>query len=233
MKVFNTVLALLIWQAGADSVRRRGNNDSGEASLHEDESVLWSRFLAADVALSVPTVAPTLAPVTSTPAPDPSGSAAPTPSPVESTPAPTPVPDGAPTPAPAPPSPTVEPTLAPTDIPTVSPTVPFEIQNEKVTCISVIDESNGQSNGFVAKWQNLRQEFEERPFCLLQPQRNGSPGKGALDIPDAFEADELTQYDNVTRDAEDRTDPSDWYNKCDLQQQRDMGITRVGKLVCQ
>lgn len=169
-----------------------------------------------------PTVAP---PTSSPPTPVPIATAEPTPAPLSTPAPPTPVPIATAEPTPAPLS-----TPAP---PTPQPTISVEQQNEIVTCISVIDESTtigGRPREFNDEWQSLRQQFPERPFCLLQPQRpNGTPTKEALGIPEAFEDDNITKYTNVSRGDADESSPSNWYLECNLQEQRDMDITWVGE----
>jgi hypothetical protein len=52
-----------------------------------------------------------------------------------------------------------------------------------------------------------------------------------LDIPDAFDLDTLAKYENVSRNTADMTNPSDWYESCGLEQQKEKGITRVGEFI--
>jgi hypothetical protein len=68
---------------------------------------------------------------------------------------------------------------------------------------------------------------------LLQPQEtDGTPfSKTSLDIPDAFDLNTGAKYENVSRDTADITNPSDWYELCGLEQQKDKGVTRVSEFI--
>ena len=119
---------------------------------------------------------------------------------------------------------------APSTFPSAPPTISIETQNQIVTCISVIDESGGQPNNFDVKWDDLRTVYPDRPFCLLQPQYpDGTPTNDTLDIPPQFYNESLSIYEPVSRNAQDASNRSDWYNICGLAEQRQKGINRVGK----
>jgi hypothetical protein len=127
------------------------------------------------------------------------------------------------------PSLSIAPSLSPSmsAAPTASPTFSLSAQNELVTCISVIDESDGQN--FEARWAELRETYPDRPFCLLQPNLLGGPVKSRVHIPPAFSAYNTTNlYSAVVRD-NGSLQPDDWFDICDMESQKKMGITRVGK----
>lgn len=139
------------------------------------------------------------------------------------------IPIFSPSPSVAPPSPapsvSVQPSSSPTksQMPSVSPRPSrgTEEQNALVTCVMVIDENDADS--FVdSAWQNFRNRFPSRPFCLLQPGEFSGP----LSIPADFSQTDST-YSRVTRDADDRTNPSDWFSICGLESQKQNGITNV------
>ena len=121
-----------------------------------------------------------------------------------------------------------DPTLAPT----LRPTLDLVAQNELITCISVIDETDPfviDNNGL---WDELRETYPERPFCLLQPnQPYGFPGNERLYRPPAFTNDDMTIFHNVTRDNGYSELTSDWYSLCNLDEARERGLTRVALFV--
>ena len=130
--------------------------------------------------------------------------------------------------------PSIQPSSAPTihsDIPSIQPserpalTTPFptrsiEAQDELVTCISVIDEND--SKNVENDWNDLREKFPDRPFCLLQP-----GASGGLSFPSTYFDDPRNIFSNVTRDSQDATNPSDWYNICNLNAGKLQGLTNV------
>ena len=126
-------------------------------------------------------------------------------------------------------------TPAPTVSPTLRPTVSKEVQDQLVTCVSVIDETNIAS--FAALWNNLRNEYPDRPFCLLQPVP--TPEENVeLQIPDAFFDDpSLNTWEYIPREDAFAGDPlppgvvpdaNNWYNLCNLEARKQLGITKVG-----
>jgi hypothetical protein len=108
---------------------------------------------------------------------------------------------------------------------TNAPELPEEVQNELITCIAVIDEnSNFNQISVDAKWEELREQFPDRRFCLLQP----TPARDVLLIPTGFFESNLNTYQEVNRDAANTANPSDWFQICGLSTELEMGITRVG-----
>ena len=64
------------------------------------------------------------------------------------------------------------------------------------------------------KWDDFRNKYPARPFCLLVPEEDGY---GILTPPDNFLSDSLTTVEfNITRDKNDTTKISDWVDKCGL-----------------
>lgn len=104
--------------------------------------------------------------------------------------------------------------------------------NILLTCISVIDESNGgpSSAELESNWEQFRAEYPGRPFCLLQPEPNG---KSDLKIPPAFEADVLATYATVTRDYGDTAPEriTDWFDLCGLDLSKQLGIDKVAVFI--
>jgi hypothetical protein len=102
--------------------------------------------------------------------------------------------------------------------------LPPDVQNNVVTCVSVIDENDGKPVD--TAWLAFRTRYPDRPFCLLHPPTNvGSP----LSIPATFNNDTANVYAAVTRDASD-VDPatrSDWFTICNLADSRARGLTNV------
>jgi len=108
--------------------------------------------------------------------------------------------------------------------PTPFPSLPPEEQDKFVTCISVIDEND--SKNVEDDWNELRMgEFRDRPFCLLRPIPPGAGG--GLSFPTTFFTDPRNIFANVTRDSADVSNPSDWYNICNLDAGKPQGLTRV------
>ena len=113
------------------------------------------------------------------------------------------------------------PTTAPTAVATPFPTRSLEGQNDLVTCISVIDENGGSA--LDSDWAAFRSAFPNRPFCLLQP----VPAIDGLSLPSTFFNDINNIFHETTRDALDATNPSDWYDLCDLDSRLAQGLTNV------
>ena len=129
------------------------------------------------------------------------------------------------------PCPTELPTSMPTSVlaleppspPTSFPILPPEEQDKLVTCISVIDENDNKN--VEDDWNELRVKFPDRPFCLLRPIPPGAGG--GLSFPTTFFTDPRNIFANVTRDSADVSNPSDWYNICNLDAGKPQGLTRV------
>jgi len=115
--------------------------------------------------------------------------------------------------------PSIQPSKKPSQS-TPFPTRSIEAQDELVTCISVIDEND--SKNVETDWNDLREKFPDRPFCLLQP---GAPG--GLSFPSTYFDDPRNIFSNVTRDSQDVTNVSDWYNICNLNAGKPQGLTNV------
>jgi len=112
--------------------------------------------------------------------------------------------------------------------PTPAPTLNDRKQNEQLTCISVIDENNGRNVNIL--WGKLRDKFPDRPFCLLQPVPAG--GDGGLSLPLDFYTEENENiHSEVTRRPEEETNPSDWYDICDMEASKARGITKVALFI--
>lgn len=110
--------------------------------------------------------------------------------------------------------------------PVVAPTVkplPIEVQNNQVTCVSVIDENDRRAVD--AAWLQFRNRYPDRPFCLLR-----APSSTGLSVPTNFTNDPTKNIlANVTRDAQDR-DPitqSVWFSICNLARSRAQGLSNV------
>jgi hypothetical protein len=102
--------------------------------------------------------------------------------------------------------------------------LPLEEQNNLVTCVSVIDENNGNDQLVDADWLAFRARYPDRPFCLLRP-----PNTLPLSKPSTFDNDKANIFANVTRDGLD-ADPatrSDWFTLCKMADSRARGLTNV------
>jgi hypothetical protein len=126
---------------------------------------------------------------------------------------------------------TVGPTMSPTgesgggiDSPTLAP----DEQEGLVTCVSVIDESDGQSDAMILSlWGSLRSKFPSRPFCLLRPE-----DRGYLLLPPSFVNDTtLNTYAIVSRDQGVEESASDWFDLCDLATSRQNGLSKVALFI--
>jgi len=111
----------------------------------------------------------------------------------------------------------------PASAPTEFPTVSRSRLNEVITCIAVIDESQGSQSlaRFESLWTLFRESYPERPFCLLQPFPETPP---SLFIPQAFLNDTDTIYSQVSRDFGVEIDRSDWFEVCSLDVLRAQGV---------
>eukprot|EP00977_Amphora_coffeiformis_P017970 scaffold6061_cov156-Amphora_coffeaeformis.AAC.8 len=145
---------------------------------------------------------------------------------------------------PSPGEPTSAPSLPPTSEPTASlapstshapsvsfaPSLSLETQNQLVTCIAVIDETAGfpPRSTLESLWTQLRAEFPKRPFCLLQPYRGDAL---VVYAPPALLSDPATIFVNVTRDENNASLASDWYEICDIETSKKNGLSRVALFV--
>ena len=129
--------------------------------------------------------------------------------------------------------PTISPTTgSPTDLPTI------DDQNEGAMCIAVIDESspNDRTEGFIDKWDQLRERWPSRPFCLVHPTPSGDQRQnpeGLLYIPEAFNTTN-TEFQWVVdvvkddfRDAGEEVES--WYSLCRLDAYRRQGYNKISK----
>lgn len=107
------------------------------------------------------------------------------------------------------------------------PTVSRETLNEVITCISVIDESCGSSSLTRNQnlWTKFRQDYPDRPFCLLQP--SPSTVCTELFIPQTYTADNNTIFSAVNRDRRIEASRSDWFDICNLGGLKEQGVTDV------
>jgi hypothetical protein len=98
--------------------------------------------------------------------------------------------------------------------------------NQILTCISIIDESTGSQTeeGIQTLWDRFRKAYPERRFCLLQPLPNK---KEELFIPTSFYNDPFTIYSSVSRDKGDTNNRTDWFDICNLEGLRAIGIPEV------
>ena len=98
-------------------------------------------------------------------------------------------------------------------------------QDEKVMCISVIDENNNATTD--EQWSNFRADHPNRDFCLLKP----VPSKdGALYVPNDFKRPEYSDkliYSQVRRSGKDASRADDWYEICNLEESKAKGLRRV------
>ena len=108
--------------------------------------------------------------------------------------------------------------------PSVAPTLNFNIQDERLTCISVISK-NGDAGNVDKQWNILRSTYPDRPFCLLRPR----PSNGPLSVPNDLivSKDPVNYYSDVVKNGADKSNPSDWYKLCNLDDSRAEGLTRV------
>lgn len=90
------------------------------------------------------------------------------------------------------------------------------------TAVSVIDESNDPQSFVDSRWAEFREQFPDRPFCLLRPLGTF----GFLNIPVGFDG----IYRNVSRDNGDPAIRSDWFSICRLNEV-DQLIRKVGLFV--
>eukprot|EP00934_Nitzschia_sp_Nitz4_P005660 Nitzschia sp. Nitz4//scaffold16_size188269//44991//45761//NITZ4_001781-RA/size188269-processed-gene-0.7-mRNA-1//1//CDS//3329538487//5650//frame0 len=117
---------------------------------------------------------------------------------------------------------TVPPTTEPPEEEEAAPPLDIEVQNDLVTCISVIDENDGHTP--TTQWSDFREAFPERPVCILRPVPQPYYDLG---IPTDFFDDTLNIFAEVTREGEDASDTSDWFDICEIDASRQAGITNV------
>jgi hypothetical protein len=123
------------------------------------------------------------------------------------------------------PSPTLSPSVSFQPSVSARPSIDISGQDQLVTCVSVIDENDRKDVD--APYEELRERYPNRSFCLLQPDDVWGSRSGDLSIPLEFFNSTLNIFSNVTRDNEDSTNASDWYAICNLEQGRLQGITNV------
>jgi len=113
-----------------------------------------------------------------------------------------------------------------------------------------MDESFERSDAQVAEnWGKFRNEFPDRPFCLLQPfyfvdgldedqfledyPEGLTEESDALRVPDSFLNDKRTSFHKVYRDRGKVEYRDDWYDLCDMEDLVDRGIEQVAFFVDQ
>jgi len=113
-----------------------------------------------------------------------------------------------------------------------------------------MDESFERSDAQVAEnWGKFRNEFPDRPFCLLQPfyfvdgldedqfledyPEGLTEESNALRVPDSFLNDKRTSFHKVNRDRGKVEYRDDWYDLCDMEDLVDRGIEQVAFFVDQ
>lgn len=107
--------------------------------------------------------------------------------------------------------------------------ISLEQQDQYITCVAVIDETDGFPPRSVQNlWTQLRTEFPLRPFCLLQPLRNDNL---RVYTPPALLTDPNTIFANVTRDDNVVTMRSNWYDICNIDSSLLRGLTRVALFI--
>lgn len=103
-----------------------------------------------------------------------------------------------------------------------------------VPCIAIIDESDNFSDAIIEeKWISFREDYPDRPFCLLQPLNSAS---STLYIPPSFLSDPRTTFAQVSRDdlgaaSEIQPSPSDWFNICGFAVYQGSDIDFIGKFL--
>jgi len=132
--------------------------------------------------------------------------------------------------------PSSAPSVVPSSAPSSFPSFTNETLNEKIVCVSVIDEAVGEP-GMVtpdlleSNWTSFRANYPDRPFCLLHP--TGGRPIDDLHIPSDFYPpyDNLTTWADVTRDHGNPELADDWFVICGLEGLRATGVTAVGLFV--
>lgn len=136
------------------------------------------------------------------------------------------------------PVPSEAPSLAPTIL-TPAPSFGIDTLNQKIACVSVIDEAVGTpfvvSKDLIdSNWTQFRDLYPDRPFCLLRPNAvvQGSGFKlVALHIPQDFYDDDTAFVRKVTRDYGNPSNTSDWFDICGMADLRASGVTAVSLFV--
>ena len=134
-------------------------------------------------------------------------------------------------------APTFSPTLS--MAPSMAPSFGRATMNQKMACVSVIDEAVGTpfvvSKDLIdSNWTRFRDLYPDRPFCLLRPNAV-VPGTGfklvALHIPRDFLEDDKAVVRKVTRDYGNRQNASNWFDVCGMADLRASGVTGVSLFV--
>jgi len=101
--------------------------------------------------------------------------------------------------------------------------------DDVIPCVAVIDEDSSLSPAeAVALWDQFRDEYSTRPFCLLIP--NPESASTNVDIPGKFKSDSNTVYHyDVARDDGDVSKADDWFELCQLSKYDTVG--RVGVFI--
>lgn len=111
-----------------------------------------------------------------------------------------------------------------------------------------MDECYERSEELVAEnWGKFRNEFPDRPFCLLQPfyfidgidedqfledyPQGMTEESDALRVPDSFLNDRRTSYHKVYRDSGKIEYRDDWYDLCDMEDLVNRGVDQVALFV--
>jgi hypothetical protein len=104
--------------------------------------------------------------------------------------------------------------------------------NDVRPCIAVIDESSNPDNAVESRWTAFRQEYPNRPFCLLQPQ-NPPTSNSRLYRPTTFDDDPRNTFAIVNRDNGVTANLSDWATICGIRELATGGIDYVGLFIDQ
>lgn len=97
-----------------------------------------------------------------------------------------------------------------------------------VPCIAVIDEDNDRISRNTKEWIEFREEYPDRPFCLLIP--HDSEDDDRVGIPNEALNDTKFQAFNVTRDCGHRL-ADDWFHICGLDKLGTSNVQFVGLFV--
>lgn len=111
-------------------------------------------------------------------------------------------------------------------------------QSDLRPCVAVIDESSLGYSYIDKRWNDFRNAYPDRPFCLLQPINSGFVDpltNNDLYLPPTFLNDTKAAHFNITREDGFEVIPNpplaDWFDICDIDVYAATGVEFVGLFV--